>query len=268
VWKVSISVLLVLFLVLVGIHFQRISGTEGVVNFRPVYLSNVSLGVRFSNEGPPLLLVNFSNIEKLIVEENKPALVVGNVNITRLMKNLNIPASIVPLNASPKAMIVYNGKLILFESGEMEEFLNWVRWVIAHESHWSFGMYSGHSGVLLSSRLVTEKTPDGNWTTVGGKVHKRQVIIDIVVPGKEKIEFSLTPTNGKLLDYYPTTSKLRGVTIHDRSDFSMNIAGWIVEKTKNKDANLRTIIGIESGNLNIRYSLNGKKGLLRIVCGS
>jgi hypothetical protein len=268
---VKVSFLIFLLLILVAgavVYFQETSGKESTVDFKPVYLSNVSLGISFSNEGPDLLVVNFSDIGKLTVEENKPTLVVGNVNVTRLMRSLNISASIVPLNASPEAVIVYNGKLILLNSGKLGDFLSWVRWVIAHESHWSFGIYSGYSGVLLSSRLVTEKTSNGNWTSVGGEVHRRQVIIDIVAPGKEKTEFFLTPTNGKLLDYYPTTSKLKGVTIHDRSDFSMNLAGWIVEKTENKDANLRAIIGIESGNLNIRYSLNGTEGLLRIVCGS
>jgi hypothetical protein len=226
-WKVSISVLLVLTLVLVGVHFRGTSGKEEVVDFRPVYLSNVSLGVRFSNEGLDLLVVNFSALEKLRLEENKPVLIAGSINVTRLIEVINVTTSLFPVNASPKAVILYNGRLILLESGNVGEFLNWARWVIAHESHWRLGIYSGNSGVLLNSREV-----------VGGEIPKRRVAIDIIVPERWGAEFSLTPVNGELFDYSPTTSKLQRVLIHDRSDFSENLAGWIVEKKAIGDVNL------------------------------
>ena len=78
---------------------------------------------------------------------------------------------------------------------------------------------------------------------------------------KNAANFTVT---GKLLDYYPTTSKSLDRIIHDRPSFFRNTAEWIVENHGNRDGNLRAIIGVNSGNLTLHYSLDRFEGLLLV----
>ncbi len=237
------------------------------VGFRPRYLSNVSMNVQFSNEGPELLVTSPEGLKRINGNVEGPVLVVGEFNVTRLVDGMNLSTQVLPINVTPKAVVIYDGKIILMDSGEMTGFLRWVHRVIAHESHWELGIYSDHSGVLLSVQELSVKVREGNWSAVGGEVYKHQILLRVTVPGREEVEFSVVPINEKLLDYYPTTSKFSKLIIHDRSDFSVNLAGWIVENYGDRDVRLKAIIGTDSKDLTVRYILNGVTGELSIHGG-
>ncbi len=236
------------------------------LDLKPVYLSNVLLDVRFSNEGPEILVIQYSDINKTSIEKEKPVLVVGNVNATRLLSTFNITSKIVPLNTTGKAALVYREKLILLESGDLGEFLTWAWHVIEHESHWSLGIYSDHSGVLLEA-MFSQVEPPKNWSSVGGTLPEYLVSVGITVPGNEDVELSLVPLNGRLFDYRPTTSKGPDFIIHDRSSFFRNTAAWIVENNGDHDVQLRAIIGAESPQLTLQYFLNDVEGSLHVRIG-
>jgi len=259
--------ILIFFIVIIGIvfHVQKSSVEGNVVNFKPVYLSNVSLNVKFSNEGPELFVINSSDLKNVPINGSTPLLVMGKINVTQIISAFNISTRIVPTNTTQEAVLIYHGKLILLESGNVGEFLGWVSRIIYHESHWDVGIYSGHSGVILTTRYSRVGSPE-NWSAVGGEVYENRVLLGVIVPGKEKVEFSLVPIGGKLLDYYPTTSKSSDLIIHDRSSFYRNYAGWVVENHGSENVNLRVIIGTESS-LKLLYSLNKVNGTLLVRAG-
>ncbi len=261
--RVLIPIFLFVILIGVVVHVQKNPVKGGAVNFKPVYLSNVSLNVKFSNEGPELFVVNSSALERVHFKKGTPLLVVGRINASQLISALNISTEIVPTNTTPEAVFVYHGKLILLESGNVGNFLSWAEKIIGHESNWSFGIYSGRSGILLTAKYSQLEPPE-NWSAVGGEVYENRVLLEVIVPGKEKVEFSLIPIGGKLLDYYPTTSKGSDLIIHDRSSFPMNRAGWVVENHGSENVSLRAIIGTES-TLKLSYSLNKVNGTLLIL---
>ncbi len=247
-------------------HSAHYGKKNNPIDFRPVYLSNVSLNARFSNEGPEILVVQYSDINKTSLEKEKPVLVVGRINATRLLSTFNITSKIVPLNTTGKAALVYREKLILLESGNLGEFLTWAWHVIEHESHWSLGIYSDHSGVLLEATF-SQVEPPKNWSSVGGTLPEYLVSVEITVPGNEDVELSLVPLNGKLSNYHPTTSKGPDFTIHDRSSFFRNTAAWTVENNGDHDVQLSATIGAESPQLTLQYFLNDVEGSLHVRIG-
>ncbi|ACS33254.1 hypothetical protein [Thermococcus gammatolerans] len=187
-------------------HSAHYGKKNNPIDFRPVYLSNVSLNARFSNEGPGILVVQYSDIEKAPINLSKPVLVVGEINVTRLLITFNITTPLASIEPSPKAVFVYNRGLLFLESGDVRKFLVWTREVIRYEAHWSFGIYSEHSGILLAVRS-SHIEPPKNWSSVGGTLPEYFVSVEITVPGNENVELSLVPLNGKLSNYHPTTSK-------------------------------------------------------------
>ncbi|WP_297490541.1 hypothetical protein [Thermococcus sp.] len=266
--KAFVIVFIALMIAGTAFYFKRGAAEKEAVSFRPVYLSRVPLNVEFSNDGPELLVVSPLDIHKVDPGESRPILVVGKLNTTNLVEAINVTPQMDPLNLSSKAAVIYNGRLIFLVSGDLGGFLEWVSWIIAHESHWDLGLYSRNSGVLLSTRELQAETPDRNWSAVGGELYKHQLLLKIIVPGRENAEFSVTPLNGKLLDYDPTTSKFRDLIIHDRSSFAANRAGWMVENHGEGNVHLKAIVGIDSEGLTLRYSLNGIAGLLLVPFSS
>ncbi|MDV3103948.1 hypothetical protein [Thermococcus waiotapuensis] len=268
--KVLGVLLLVFTLASMGVYFENVPSREKTVNFRPVYLSNVSLDVRFSNKGQELQVVDFSNVGKVAVESSKPALIVGIPKLPRLESILNVTLSIVPLNVSPEAILIYNERMVLLLSGDLGQFLEWASEVLDKRSGWGLGLYSGNSGVLLGTPVLRVETPPENWSAVGGELYRRRLILKTIVPGKEKVDFYLIPLNGELLDYDPTTtydpsaSNSKGVIVHDRSSFSRNIAGWSVENPEERNVELWAIIGVNSESLKLQYNINGMNGLVEI----
>jgi len=263
----ALTVLLIVFIIAGTVAYFELTERRSV-DFRPVYLSSVSLNVKFSNNGPELLIVSPVDIHKVNLKGSRPILVVGKLNVANLIDILNVTSSIYPFNLSPKAAVIYNRRLIFLVSGDLGRFLKWVSWIIAREPLWDLGLYSKNSGVLLSSSVVQTKTSKGNWTTVSGELYKHQVLLKITVPGGENVEFSVAPLNGKLLDYDPTTSKLQNLIIHDRSSFAMNRAGWMVENNEIGNAHLDAVLGMDSEDLMLRYILNGATGLLIVPFSS